>query len=117
MNVGCHVWNYDIIYDEHVGLVLHGSIEEELSPYVEENGHREPLVFFYSILLWWISKGCTSCVLGWDIGSVSKNYMGLNMWFRLFLGGKIIKSIGLYAITHYQWWSFFFLLIFPYDFW
>jgi hypothetical protein len=35
-----------------VGLVLHASIEEELSRYVEENGHREPLVFSYSIPLW-----------------------------------------------------------------
>jgi hypothetical protein len=50
MIVSYHVWNYDIIYDEHVGLVLHSSIEEELSPYVEENGHRKCLVFKNSIL-------------------------------------------------------------------
>jgi hypothetical protein len=30
-----------------VGLVLHASIEEELSPYVEENGHREFLIIFF----------------------------------------------------------------------
>jgi hypothetical protein len=35
-----------------VGLVLHASIEEELSPYVEKNGHREHLESFFPILLW-----------------------------------------------------------------